>query len=171
MTRRSQLRLIFHGAVFIVISTMMEAYPGLLITFHNVMSDQVRQYWRQGHSIMMVTGIYMIATSMALPLLELTSRGISWIVWSFVVTVYSFIGATAAIFLGFYLHPPDPSCTQYPPDPSCTQWQQTMAIGFPLNWANIILVGITGAASFIPGVLILRGAYMAMRYSPIDEIH
>src|ERR1700676_4856136 len=162
MTRRSQLRLIFHGAVFIVISTIVEAFPGLLITFHNVMSDPVRQYWRQGDSIMMVTGIYMIATSMALPLLQLTSRGISWIVWSFVVTVYSFIGASATIFLGLYLHPPDPPQTQ---------WQQTMAIGFPLNWAKIVLVGITGAASLIPGALILRGAYMAMRYSPLEEIH
>ena len=162
MTRRSQLRLIFHGAVLIVISTMLEVFPGILIAFHNVMSDPVRQYWRQGHLIMMVTGIYMIATSMALPLLELTSRGISWIVWSFVVTVYSFIGASATIFLGLYLHPPDPTCTL---------WQQTMAIGFPLNWANIILVVITGVASLIPGALILRGAYMAMRYSPINEIH
>lgn len=162
MTRRSQVRLIFHGAVSIVISTIVEAFPGLLIAFHNVMSDPVRQYWRQSHSILMVTGIFMIATSAALPFLELTSRGISWIVWSFVVTVYSFIGASATIFVGLYRHPPDPTCTQ---------WQQTMAIGFPLNWINIILVGITGAASLIPGFLILRGAYMAMRYSPLDELH
>jgi hypothetical protein len=161
MTRRNQVRLIFHGAVFIVISTMVEAFPGLLITFHNVMSDPVRQYWRQSHSILMVTGIYMIATSMALPLLELTSRGISWIVWSFVVTGYSFIGASATIFLGLYLHPPDPKCNQ---------WDQTMAIGFPLNWVNIILVGITGAASFLPGLLMVVGAYKASRHSVLYDV-
>ena len=59
MIRRSQIRLIFHGGVFIVISTMLAAYPGLPKAFHSLLNDSVRQYLRQAHLILMVTGIYM----------------------------------------------------------------------------------------------------------------
>ena len=164
MSRRSQLRLIFHGAVFILISTMVQAYPGLQVAFFNLMGDPVRQYLRQAHLILVVTGIYMIASSMVLPLLELTSRGISLLVWSFVVSGYTFLGAFVSLFVGFGLQ-------NHPPDPALNQWQQTMAIPFPLNWINIVMVGVSGASSFIPGLLIVWGAYKAMDHSPVDQIH
>lgn len=163
MTRRSQLRLILHGAVFILISTILAAYPGLSRAFFHLWNDPIRQNLRQVHAIIMATGIFMIATSMALPLLQLTSRGISWLVWSFVITGYAFLAAFATLLAGFLL--------THAPDPTKTQWEQTMAIPFPLNWINIILLGVVAVASFLPGPLIVRGAYMAMRYSPIDDIH
>jgi hypothetical protein len=161
MTRRNQIRLIFHGALFILLSTLVAAYPGLPRAFFHPLTDSVRQYLRQGHAILMATGMFMIATSAALPLLELTDRGISWIVWSFVISGYTFLGAFGTLFLGFRHHPPIAGQTQ---------WEQTMAIGFPLSWANIVLVGVSGATSFIPGLLIVIGAYKASRHSVLYDV-
>jgi hypothetical protein len=163
MTRRSQTRLVFHAAVFIVISTIVQAYPGLKLAFHHALNDPVRQYFRQSHAILMATGVFMIATGAALPLLELTERGISWLVWSFVISGYSFVGAFAALIAGFGLQ-------HHLPDPKLTQWQQTIAIPFPFSWLNIGLVGLSGMASFLPGLLIVLGARNAMRRSPMDNI-
>ncbi|MGO9607834.1 MAG: hypothetical protein ACLQAT_31280 [Candidatus Binataceae bacterium] len=132
MIRRSQIRMIFHGAVFILISTIVAAYPGLPRAFHHFWNDPIRQNLRQVHAIVMATGIFTIATSMALPLLALTARGISWLVWSFVVTGYAFLAAFATLMAGFLL--------THPPDQTKTQWEQTMAIPFPLNWINIVLL-------------------------------
>jgi hypothetical protein len=161
MTRRSQIRLLFHAAVFILLSTMVQVYPGLPTAFHQALSDPARQYLRQAHAILIATGIYMIATSTALPLLELTERGISWLVWSFVISGYTFLGAFAALFAGFRYHPPDATKSQ---------WEQTMAIPFPLNWTNIVLVGVSGASSFLPAALIVLGAYRAARHSALENV-
>ena len=161
MIRRSQIRLIFHGGVFVLISTMFAAYPGLPRAFFHFLNDPVRQYLRQGHAILLVTGIFMLAASMALPLLELTARGISWLVWSFVISGYTFIAALAVLFAGFAHHPPDATLNQ---------WHQTMAIPFPLNWLNIVLVGVSGATSFLPGVLIVLGAYKASQHSVVYDV-
>ena len=161
MIRRSQIRLIFHGGVFILISTMLAAYPGLPKAFHSFLNDPVRQYLRQAHMILMVTGIYMLAASMTLPLLELTARGVSWLVWSFVVSGYTFVGAFLTLFAGFRHHPPSQGLTQ---------WQQTMAIGLPLNWMNIVFVGVSGTTSFLPGVLIVLGAYRASQHSALNDV-
>ena len=161
MIRRSQIRLIFHGGMFILISTTLAAYPGLPRAFFHFMNDPVRQYLRQAHAILLVTGVFMLATSMALPLLELTSRGISWLVWSFVISGYTFAAALVVLFAGF---------THHPPDPNLTQWCQTMAIPFPLNWINIALVGVSGATSFLPGVLIVLGAYKASQHSVVYDV-
>jgi hypothetical protein len=161
MIRRSQIRLIFHGGVFILISTMLAAYPGLSKAFHSLLNDSVRQYLRQAHLILMVTGIYMLAASMALPLLELTSRGVSWLVWSFVISGYTFFAAFLTLFAGFRCHPPVAGLTQ---------WEQTMGIGFPLNWINIAFVGVSGATSFLPGALIVLGAYRASQHSVLNDV-
>lgn len=161
MSRRSQLRLIFHGALFMVISMTVEM-PGLLIAFHHALNDPVRQYLRQAHVIVVATGIWMIATGAALPLLELTEKWIATLVWSLVVSGYTFLISLAVLFIGFRYDPPDPAKNQ---------WDQTMAIPFPLGWINIGLIGLSGLTSLIPGVLIVWGAWKAMRHSPVDQIH
>jgi hypothetical protein len=142
---------------------MVAAYPGLPRAFLHFLNDPIRQYVRQAHAILMATGMFMIATSAALPLLELTDRGISWIVWSFVVSGYTFAGAFVALFAGFRLQ-------HHPPDANLTQWCQTMAIPFPLNWLNIVLVGVSGATSFFPGLLIMIGAYKASQNSVLYDV-
>jgi hypothetical protein len=160
MTRRSQLRLIYHGALFMVVSMLVQL-PGLYVAFSKSLNDPLRQTMRSGHAILMATGIFMIASSMILPLLQLTSRGISWLVWSFVVSGYTFIAALAIAIPGFILNPPDPSWNQL---------DQAMSLPFPLGWLNLGLIGLSGGSSAIPGFLILFGAYKAMRYSVVDSI-
>jgi hypothetical protein len=162
MTRRNQMRLILHGAIFIVFSTMVQAYPGLKLAFFHGLNDPLRQYFRQSHAILLATGMFMIATGGVLPLLELTEKWIATIAWSFVISGYTFVGAFIVLIVGLRLHPPDPSQNQ---------WAQTMAIGFPLNWINIVLVGVSGATSFLPAVFIVGGAYRAMRHTTLDDIH
>jgi hypothetical protein len=160
MTRRSQLRLLYHGALFMVVSMLVQ-FPGLWVAFTKLSSDPVRQVMRSGHAILMATGIFMVASSSILPLLQLTSRGISWLVWSFVVSGYTFIGAISIAIPGF-IH--------RPPDPSWNQWQQAMSLPFHLGWLNVGLIGVSGGSSAIPGFLILFGAYRAMKYSVVDSI-
>jgi len=76
MQRRSQLRLILHGAIFMVV-TMTVGVAQFWVALHYPFGEPVRQALRSWHSILMTTGIWMIATGAGLPLLELTSRGIS----------------------------------------------------------------------------------------------
>jgi len=161
MTRRSQLRLIYHGALFMVVSMLVQL-PGLYVAFSKLLNDPLRQAMRSGHAILIATGIFMIASSMILPLLQLTSRGISWLVWSFVVSGYTFIDALAIAIPGFILHPPGANLT--------TQWQQAMSLPYHLGWLNVGLIGLSGGSSAVPGFLILFGAYKAMKYSVVDSI-
>jgi hypothetical protein len=161
MTRRSQLRLLYHGALFMVISMLVQL-PGLYVAFSKELNDPLRQAMRSGHAILIATGVFMVASSSILPMLQLTSRGISWLVWSFVVSGYTFICALAIAIPGFILHPPGAELT--------TQWQQAMSLPFPLGWLNVGLIGVSGGSSAIPGFLILFGAYKAMKYSVVDNI-
>ena len=160
MTRRSQLRLLYHGALFMVVSMLIQS-PGLIVAFTRLSNDPVRQVMRSGHAILMATGIFMVASSSILPLLQLTSRGISCLVWSFVVSGYTFIGAISIAIPGFLLNPPAVDMNQ---------WEQAMTLPFHLGWLNVGLIGLSGAASAIPGFVILFGAYKAMRYSVVDSI-
>jgi hypothetical protein len=161
MIRRSQLRLILHGALFMVIS-MTAGTPAFFIATHYAMNEPVRQFFRQSHSIFMVTGIWMIATGAALPLLELTERGIATLVWSLLVSGYTFLVALAVFFAALRI---------YPPNAKNTQWETLKATPYHLGWIYIGLVVVSGATSFLPGVLIVWGAWKAAKHSPLDAIH
>jgi hypothetical protein len=163
MTRRNQLRLIFHGALVLTLSMVVEM-PGLCYAFHHGTDDLVRFYLRQAHAVLMATGIWMIATGMALPLLELTSRGISWLAWSLVLTAYTFAGAVG-IFIAELARLHLVSQTYR------TQMEQLHQLPAYARWTNLLLLGASGATSFIAGLLIAGGAFMALRHSPIDDIH
>ena len=161
MTRRSQLRLIYHGAIFMVTSMLLET-PGLLVAFHRLSEDPLRQTLRQSHAILMATGIFMIASSAILPLLELVARDVSLLVWSFVVSGYTFIAALLIVVPGFLCHPPDKTLNQ---------WEQAMTLPLHLGWLNVGLIGLSGAASAVPGFVILFGAYKSLQHSPLDNLH
>jgi hypothetical protein len=163
MTRRNQLRLIFHGALILVISMTVEA-PGLLYAFHHNTDDLVRFYLRQAHSVLMGTGIWIIATGMALSLLELTARGISWLVWSLVISAYAFLVAVSEFIAGLWYYNLD---SKHFPD----QISQLRAMSPYLQWTNISFLALSGVTSLLAGSLIVWGAFMAMRHSPIDDIH
>jgi hypothetical protein len=160
MTRPSQLRLIFHGSLFMLF-TMTLGVPELYIAFNWHMDEPVRQALRQSHAIFMTTGIWMIATAAVLPLLEHTDRSFSIIVWSLVLSGYTFIAALAVLFVGFAFKPPVPGQTQ---------WEQLVALPYHLGYLNGGLVGLSGITSLIPGLFIFWGAYKAARHSPLDAI-
>jgi len=143
---------------------MIVETPGLFYAFGHGTDDLVRFYLRQAHSVLMVTGIWMIATGMALPLLELTERGISWLAWSLIFTAYTFALAVG-MFIAELIHHPLNS------QDFSTQTSQLEAMPWYVHWPNLFFLAATGATSLIAGLLIVRGAFMAMRHSPIDEIH
>ena len=163
MTRRNQLRLIFHGALVLTLSMVVEA-PGLIYAFGHGTDDLVRFYLRQAHSVLMATGIWMIATGMTLPLLELTERGITWLTWSLVFTAYTFALAVGVFIAELIHHPLNPQ--DYP-----TQMSQLATMPWYVRWPNIACLAATGATSLIAGLLTIRGAYMAMRDTPMNDIH
>jgi len=160
MIRRSQLRLVFHGAIFMVI-TMLVGGPELKLAFKFHFDEPVRQALRQWHAILMATGIWMIAIGAALPLLELTSRGISWIVWTLVFSGYSFTFSLGVLFAGFLRYPAASSLT--------IQWCQIKALHY-FGFINFGLIVSNGVTSLIPALLIVWGAYRSMRHLPIDQI-
>jgi len=161
MTRRSGLLLFFHGALFLVIS-MSAGTPAFFIATHQLLNDPIRQYFRQSHAIFIATGIWMIATGAALPLLQLTERGISTLAWSLVISGYTFLVALAVLFVGFQL---------YPPSANQKQWDSLMATPYHLGWLYVGLVVLSGITSFFPALLIVWGTYKATRYSMLDMIH
>jgi hypothetical protein len=163
MTRHNQLRLIFHGALVLTLSMLVEV-PGLYFAFHHHPDNLVRFYLRQAHSVLMATGIWMIATAMALPLLELTARGVSWLAWSLVFTAYTF-GLAVGIFIA------ELSRLHLSPQKFPDQIDQLHQMPSYVQWLNLSFLAATGATSLFAGLLILRGSFMAMRHSPIDDIH
>jgi hypothetical protein len=163
MTRRNQLRLIFHGALVLTLSMVVET-PGLFYAFSHGTDDLVRFYLRQAHSVLMATGIWMIATGMALPLLELTERGISWLAWSLVFTAYTFALAIGVFIAELIRQPLIPQ--QYP-----TQISQLETMPWYVQWLNLLCLAATGITSLLAALLIVRGALMATRHSPTDDIH
>jgi hypothetical protein len=162
MPRRSQLRLILHGAIFMLVTMTVGFFEFRLVSLRFGSDDSVRQALRQWHAILMTTGIWMIATGAGLPLLELTSRGITWLVWMLVFSGYTFMLSLVVLLLGFWAHPEALKET--------IQTKQIHALGW-YGWINVGLIIINGVTSMIPAGIIVRGAVMGMRHTPIDDIH
>ncbi len=160
MTRRAQQRLVFHGALFMVVA-MSAGTPGFYIAIHQEWTQYLRQYFRQAHSILISTGIWMIATGAALPSLELTERGIAALVWSLIVSGYTFLVALGVLGLAFLLKRPTLP----------KQWDQLMATPYHLGWVYVTLISLSGAASFLAGAATVFGTYKALHRSPLDAIH
>lgn len=160
MPHRSQMRLILHGAIFLVIA-MAVGGPGLWLALNCGFDQPVRQSLRQFHAILISTGIWMIATGAGLQLLELTSRGISWTVWTLVVSGYAFTLSLAVLLIGLWFYPAAASIP--------TQIEQIKALHW-FGWINLVLILFSGLITMIPALLIIRGAFMAMRHSAIDHI-
>ncbi len=163
MTHRSQLRAILHGALLMLISMTVEV-PGFIYALRHGTDEPIRLYLRQSHTVLMATGVWMIATGMALPLLELAEKWITSLVWVLIITGYSFMIAIAVFIAGLWIYHPDPTLHPH-------QIDQLMALPCFLRWTNLGLIAVSGVTSLISGVLIVVGAYRAMRYSITDMIH
>ncbi len=162
MTRRGQLRLYFHGVIFLLVA-MLIGGPGLIIAMNNGWLDQVRQFLRQSHLILMLTGIWMIASAAALPLLDLTSRALSILVWSLISSGYTFLVSVAVFGLVFALGSVSP--VPYP-----TQWSQLTAAPYHLRFFYMSFLSANGIASLVAALVFVRGARSALKQSLVDAI-
>jgi hypothetical protein len=162
MTRRGQLRLYFHGVIFLIVA-MLIGGPGLIVAMNNGWLDQVRQFLRQSHLILMLTGIWMIASAAALPLLDLTSRALSILVWSLIVSGYTFLVSVVLFGLVFGLLSGSPA--PYP-----TQWSQLTAAPYHLRFFYMLFLSANGVASLVAALVFVRGARSALKQALVDAV-
>jgi hypothetical protein len=102
VTRLYASRLVFHGAVMLLIG-MLVGLPAFVLGTPRRMDDEVRLFFRQSHLIPVATGAWMIAVAGGLPYLSLSDRGASGLVWSLVISAYSLVIAQAAWFATLHL--------------------------------------------------------------------
>lgn len=162
MTRRGQLRLYFHGVLFLIVA-MLIGGPGLTVAMNYGWLDQVRQFLRQSHLILMLTGIWLMASAPALPLLDLTSRALSILVWSLVVSGYTFLVSVIVFGLVFVLGPGSP--VPYP-----TQWSQLTAAPYHLRFFYMLFLCVNGVASLAAALTLVQGARKALKQSLVDAV-
>lgn len=152
MARRAALWLILHGAIVMLIG-MFVGFPGFAISRHYPMTSDMRLFFRQSHLIPLATGIWMIAIAGGLPQLSLSDRSASALVWSLVVSAYSFVVAQVvwgiALRIGSDIKKPP---AEYPYDAA---------------------LAVTAVGALIGACLILYGAYSALRQSenPVRMVH
>ncbi|MGO9450124.1 MAG: hypothetical protein ACLQDV_03600 [Candidatus Binataceae bacterium] len=160
MTRRGRSLLIFNGALLMLLA-MSAGIPGFPLAIHKEWLNPVRQYFRQAHSILMVTGIWLLVTGLVLPSLELTDRWILTVTWSLILSGYSFLAALVVLAIGFMLNPPI----------YLIQWDQLVTTPYHLGGVYTALVSVSGLTSFIGGLCIVMGSYKMIRRSTLDMIH
>jgi hypothetical protein len=152
MARRAALWLILHGAIVMLIG-MFVGFPGFAVSRHYSMTSDMRLFFRQSHLIPLATGIWMIAIAGVLPQLSLSDRSATALVWSLVVSAYSFVLAQVvwgiALRIGSDIKNPP---AKYPYDAALT---------------------VTAMGALIGVCLILYGAYSALRQSenPVRTVH
>jgi len=143
MSRRGHLQLILHGAIILLIG-MLVGIPGFPSTQKYTLMDEIRLFWRQAHLIPVVTGAWMIASGAALPHLKLTDRGESLLTWSLIVSGYAFpVSLLPWAYALFKLH------------------VDVMKSSFVALYMLPLL--ITGIGALVGDLLIIRGAYTALR--------
>jgi len=162
ITQRGQLRLYFHASLFIVLA-MTFGTPGLWFTFNDPFLNEYRQFVRQSHVILILTGIWMITSGVILPMLDLSERAISAIVWMLVSSGYTFIVAITLLGILLKILGPQPA--------DLSQWEILIKAPYHLAYVYMTLITVSGLTSFFPGVLLLVGARNALRQYLQDAIH
>jgi hypothetical protein len=162
MPRRGQLYLYFHGSLFILIAMTAAVLPLYIFTIHKDFLDVDRLFVRSSHLILVVTGIWMLASAGMLPLLSLTQRWVSAIVWTLIASGYTFI--VAIVLLGVIL--------KMSPDWDGTdQWLMLKAAPYYLGWIYIVILTISGFTSLFPGILMVGGTYKALKQYAQGAVH
>ena len=124
--------------------------------------DAHRQFVRQSHLILVLTGIWMVASAGMLPLLNLTQRWISVIVWTLISSGYTFI--VAIILLAILLR-------MTPQPDGKAQWDMLMNARYHLGYVYLGILTISGLTSLIPGILMVGGAYKALQQYAQGAVH
>ena len=163
MTRRSQLQLYFHGTLFIVIAMASATVPLFFITLKSDFLNAHRQFVRGSHLILVLTGVWMVASAGMLPLLNLTQRWISAIVWTLVGSGYTFIVAIILLAIILVISPPQ--------DDGKAQWNMLINARYYLGYVYLGILSISGTTSLIPGFLMVGGTYKALRQYAQNAVH
>jgi hypothetical protein len=161
MARRAQLRLFFHGTIFIL-AAMLIGVPGIYLAVNRGWSDDYRQLLRQSHSILISSGLWLIATGAALPSLFLSDGWISALVWLLVLSGYTFMVAIVVLAVALKLGPPLLA--------SASQLQKLHAAPHQLGWVYLMILGVSALASIVAGIAMIGGARKALRQVSLTEI-
>jgi hypothetical protein len=95
MTERDQVRILFHGAIVLMIGLLAGIPMGEAIT--EAWGDDVVRAWRVAHVGVVTGGLMLIALAPALRLATLSDRQASWLVIAFIASAY---GGAVALPLG-----------------------------------------------------------------------
>jgi hypothetical protein len=136
--------------------------PLYLITLQQAFLEVYRQFVRSSHVILVLTGVWMVASAGLLPLLNLTQRWVSVIVWTLIASGYTFIVAIA--FLAVIL-------IMSPLRDSTNQWLMLQAAPYYLGYVYIVILTISGLTSLLPGILMVGGTYKALKQYPQGAVH
>jgi hypothetical protein len=150
MTRRGQTYLVLHGAIFLF-AAMVIGIPEFRIALSKAWDDIYRQFWRQSHAVLVITGVWLIAGGAVLPLLDLSARGVNVVVWSLIISGYTFLASIA--IQGSRLHfglPPYQGPWFYP-------------------YAAVL--AFSSLLALIADVMIIWGAFKALRQSKLRTVH
>jgi hypothetical protein len=163
MARRSQLRLFFHGTIFILAS-MMVGLPGFILAVDKELADYTRQFVRQSHAILMSSGIWLVASGGVLPLLDLTQRSMSQLVWFLIAGGYLFLASIPVLAIALPLKPPPPWSV------NVAQWDQLKGVPYHLGIVFMALLGISSLSFLFGAIVTLLGAGKALRQSIADSV-
>ncbi len=141
MSEPLQMQIVLHGAVVLFVGLLCGIPFGAAVG--NASGDDAARAWRVAHSGGVTVGLMLIAVGAVLHRLLLGDRAISVLVWSLVVSGYSFtfgmvLAATAGV-------------------------RGLRATGPVLNWL-VFAAYMVGSLGAVLGVaLVIRGAYAALR--------
>jgi hypothetical protein len=143
MTNNGRLRLIFHGAVVLLV--------GLLCGLPTVIESSTEsvRFWHTAHEALIMMGIWILATSSVVPALVLERREAAGLVWSLLAMGYGFM---TALVIGGVIG-------VSPFEPGHTPAAFTAFLGST--------VGILGAV--MATALTLMGARAALKSAPPDR--
>jgi hypothetical protein len=149
MSEPLQMQILLHGAIVLFVGLLCGIPFG--VAARNASSHEAARAWRVAHSGGVTVGLMLLAVGAVLHLLLLGNRATSVLVWSLVVSAYSFtLGMVLAATGGV---------------------RGLRATGPALNWVvfGAYMVGSVGALLGV--ALVILGAYAAPRgTSPLGAI-
>ena len=86
MSEGDQRRLVFHGAIVLLIGNLCGIPLGKAASSGS--SEAALHAWRVAHSGLVATGVLLIAVGSALRLVGLGAAAASWLVWSLLASAY-----------------------------------------------------------------------------------
>jgi hypothetical protein len=143
MARTDRLRLIFHGAIVILVG-LLAGVPTVVESINGEL-----RFWHTAHEALIMIGIFMLAASSPVSVIVLDRRERTFLTWSFVAMGYGFV---IALVIGGAV-----GANAFEPGDS------------PVRFTAFVAAVVGIAAAFLATGLTLMGARAALKRSP-EEI-